>query len=107
MHVEHVISENEYEYLCHDLERVARWREYIRAGANVYVYDGTVSCNFLIFDETVYIAKTQSDYGEPLTVIESDDDIVLSWAHDIIKRHKSESEQLDEELFADTGADFE
>lgn len=99
--VEHVISESEYAYLRSDPERMARWREYIQAGANVYRYDGTVPCNFLIIDGTVYIGKSQSDYGDPYTVIESDDDIVRSWAHDVIERHRTESEQLDTEVFAE------
>lgn len=101
MRVEHVISESEYAYLRDDPERAARWREYIEAGANVYRYDGTVPCNFVILDETVYIAKSQSDYGDPYTVIESDDDAVRSWAHEIIKRHRAESERLDAEVFAE------
>jgi predicted transcriptional regulator len=99
MRVEHVISEDEYSYLRDDPERVPRWREYIRAGANVYRYDGTVPCNFVILDETVYIAKSQSDYGKPYTVIESDDDVVRSWAHEVIDQYRVESEQLDAEAF--------
>lgn len=101
MRVEHVISESEYAYLRDDPERRGRWREYIEAGANVYRYDGTVPCNFVILDETVYIAKSQSEYGEPYTVIESNNDVVRSWAHEIIERHRAESEQLGAEVFAE------
>lgn len=36
--------------------------------------------NVMIFDETAYIANTQSEYGEPYTVIETDSDAVRSWA---------------------------
>jgi len=97
MRVEHVISEDEYSYLRDDPERVPRWREYIQAGANVYRYGGTVPCNFVILDETVYIAKSQSEYGEPYTVIESDDDVVRSWAQEIIEQYRLKSEQLDAE----------
>lgn len=101
MRAEHVISESEYAYLRDNPERAARWQEYIQAGANVYRYDGPVPCNFVILDETVYIGKSQSDYGDPYTVIESDNDVVRSWAHEIIKRHRAESEQLDSEVFAE------
>lgn len=94
MRVEHVISESEYTYLRDDPERSKRWREYIGAGANVYRYDGTVSINLVVLDATVYIAKSQSDYGEPYTVIESDDEVVRSWAHEVIETHKADSVPL-------------
>lgn len=99
--VRHVISESEYAYLRDYPERVRRWREYIRAGANVYRYDGIIPCNFIILDETVYIAKSQSDYGEPYTVIESENDAVRSWAHGIIERYRADSERLDVAAFGE------
>lgn len=101
MRVEHVISESEFAYLRDDPERMARWRDYIDAGANVYRYDGTVPCNFVILDETVYIAKSQSEYGDPYTVIESENDTVRSWARESIERHRAESEQLNGEIFVE------
>lgn len=99
MRVEHIISEGEYMYLLDYPDRLQRWREYIDAGANVYCYAGTVSCNLMIFDGTTYIAKTQSEFGEPYTVIESDNDAVLSWALDVIERYRNSATQLDSGAF--------
>ena len=98
--VEHVIADSEFRYICDHPERISRWREYVEAGANVYRYDGEVPCNFIILDETVYIAKSQSEYGgEPYTLIESENDVVRSWAHDIIETHRADSTRLDAEDF--------
>ena len=95
MRAEHVITEGEYAYLLDHPNRLPRWRAYIQAGANVYCYRGTLPCNVMIFDETVYIANTQSEYGEPYTVIESHDDTVLSWAHELVETYRNDAEQLD------------
>lgn len=97
--VEHVISESEFAYLHDHPERLAHWREYIEAGANVYRYDGTVSCNLVILDETVYIAKSHGEYGEPYTLIMSDNDVVRSWAQEVIETYRAESKRLDAEAF--------
>lgn len=97
--VEHVISGSEFAYLHDHPERLPRWRDYIKAGANVYRYDGPVPCNLVILDETVYIAKSHGEYGEPYTLIESENDVVRSWAHEIIETHKGESEPLNAEEF--------
>jgi predicted transcriptional regulator len=97
--VEHVISGDEFAYVRDDPARVARWHAYIEAGANVYCYDGEVPCNLLVFDEVVCIAKTQSDYGEPYTFVESRDDAVRSWAHEVITTHRAASTRLDASAF--------
>lgn len=97
--VEHVISGSEFAYLDDHPERLSRWYDYIDAGANVYLYDSVVPCNLVILDETVYIAKSHGKYGEPCTLIESDNDVVRSWAREIIETHKSGSERLDAEEF--------
>lgn len=99
MRTEHVITESEYTYLLHYPNRLTRWREYVQAGANVYCYSDTVPCNVMIFDETVYIANTQSEYGEPYTVIESHNDAVLSWGHELVEAYRNDAEQLDVESF--------
>jgi predicted transcriptional regulator len=101
MHAEHVINESEYTYLLQYPNRLTRWREYIEAGANVYCYDGAVPCNVMIFDETVYIANTQSEYGEPYTVIESHNDAVLSWGHELIDTYRNDAKRLDGRSFRD------
>jgi predicted transcriptional regulator len=101
MRVDHVISESEYSYLRGYPERMERWREYINGGANVYRYDGDVQCNLFILDETLYIANSQSEYGEPYTVIQTDNEQVRSWAHEIIRTHKTSAERLDAEAFTE------
>lgn len=99
MRVEHIISKGEYRYLLDYPDRLERWREYIHAGPNVYCYPGTVSCNVMIFDGTTYIAKTQSEYGEPYTVIERDNDAVLTWAVELIERYRNSATQRDAGAF--------
>ena len=99
LRVEHVISEEEFAYVRDRPERVTRWREYAEAGANVYCYDGIVPCNFLIFDETVYIGKSQSEWGEPYAAIESENEVVRTWAHEIIETYRAKSKRLGPEAF--------
>jgi predicted transcriptional regulator len=99
--VEHVISEDEFAYVRDRPERVTRWREYVEAGANVYCYDGTVPCNLLVFDETVYIGKSQSEWGEPYAAIESENEVVWTWAHEIIETYRAKSKRLGPEAFVD------
>lgn len=94
MHVEHVITDSEFNYLLDHPDRLKRWRDYIEAGAKVYCHKGSVPCNLLIFDETLYIGKTQSEYGEPYTVIESTNSSVLKWAHRVIEDYRVESRKL-------------
>lgn len=97
--VEHIITESEFAYVRDHPERAPRWREYVEEGANVYRYDGSVPCNLIFLDETVYIAKSQSEYGEPYTVIESENDAVQSWAQEIIETHRADSKRLDAAAF--------
>lgn len=94
MQVEHVITDAEFNYLLDHPDRLKRWRQYIEAGANVYCYEGSVPCNLLIIDETLYIGKAQSDYGEPYTVIESTNCKVLEWGHRMIEDYREESRKL-------------
>lgn len=97
----HVITDEELNYLLDHPERWTRWREYLDAGANVYQYDGRVPCNLFVFDDTVIISNSQSDYGEPHVSIESVNDAVLSWAHEVIEKYKNEAERLNSAVFTD------
>lgn len=89
----HVITAEELAYLRKDLERLARWREYVDAGGNLYCYDGDVPCNLLVFDETVVIGGQPVEQG-PAGLVESEDDTVRSWAHGVISVYQRESERL-------------
>lgn len=95
----HVITDEELNYLLDHPERWTRWREYLDAGANVYRYDGRVPCNLFVFDDTVIISNSQSDYGEPHVSIECVNEAVLSWAHELIEKYKNEAERLDSTVF--------
>lgn len=100
MSVEHVISKSEYEYLLDYPERLARWRDYIEAGVNVYRFDGTVPINFIVIDGTVYIAKSQSDHGSPYTVIQSVNPVLRSWVHEMIEKYQTDAVLLNERPFS-------
>lgn len=95
MRVQHVITESEFMYLLDYPDRLDRWRDYIEAGANVYRYAGSVPCNLLIFDDTLYIGNSQSEYGEPYTVVESTNRSALEWALRVIEEHREESQRLE------------
>lgn len=99
--VEHVVSDGEFAYVRDHPERAPRWREYVEAGANVYRYDGTIPCNLVVLDETVYVGKTQSEYGEPYTVIECENEAARAWAREIIETHRADAERLEAEAFAE------
>ncbi|WP_137286794.1 helix-turn-helix transcriptional regulator [Halorussus salinisoli] len=94
LETEHVISAEEYYYLLERTDRLPRWREYIEAGGNVFLHDGSVPCNLFIFDDTLIIANSQSDIGEPLVGIESTNETVRSWALDVIREYKRAAKPL-------------
>lgn len=94
MRAEHVITESEFNYLLDYPDRLERWRDYIEAGANVYCHAGSVPCNLMIIDETLYIGNAQSEYGEPYTIIESTNNTVLEWAHRVIDNYREESKKF-------------
>lgn len=100
METKHVITEDELDYLLDHPERLERWQEYLKAGANVYRYDDQIPCNLFVFDDTVLIGNTSSDFGEPHVVIESDNEQVLSWAQRVIETYRSKSERLDSATFS-------
>lgn len=96
---EHVITDDELSYLLDQSDRLPRWREYIEAGANVYRYDGQIPCNLFVFDDTLVITNGQSNIGESLVGIVSENEDVLSWAHEVIKVYKEQAVQLDSSVF--------
>lgn len=100
METKHVITDGELEYLLDRPDRSTNWREYVEAGANVYRYDGQIPCNLFVFDDTVLIANTSSDFGEPHVVIESGNKEVLSWARRVIEKYRSEAERINSAAFS-------
>lgn len=94
-----VITGDLADYLLDQPKRRDRWRNCITSGAEVYRVDTTVPCNLLILDETVFIAKTQAEQGEPYTMIESTNDAVRSWAYGIIETYLGDAEPLDAGAF--------
>jgi predicted transcriptional regulator len=100
MATKHVITNEEFNYLLDFPERVARWREYLEAGANVYRYDGGIPCNIFVFDDTVIITNTNSEFGDPHVGIESGNEEVLSWAQRVIETYRREAERLDSTAFS-------
>lgn len=90
------------DYIHERPDRRERWRECIAAGADVYRYDGEVPCNLLILGEKGFIAKSQAEYGEQYTMIESGHSAVRSWALGVIEKHKADSKRLDSGAFEDS-----
>lgn len=101
LRTEHVITDGEFQYLLERPERLPRWREYLAAGANVYRYDGAVPCNLFVFDGTVVVGNSQSEVGEPLVLIESENETVRSWALEVVDAYRGEAERLEPEAFVD------
>lgn len=98
LQTEHVITAGELAYLRDCPERLRRWREYLEAGANVYRYDGEIPCNLLLFDKTVLVGQAAPKSGG-CVFIESEDETVRLWAHDIITTYRADAERLHAEAF--------
>lgn len=91
---EHVITNQEYHYLLEQEDRLSRWREYVDAGANLYLHDGPAPCNVLVFDDTIIIGNSQSEIGDPFVEIESTNETVQAWATDVIREYKEDARRL-------------
>lgn len=100
LETKHVITDNELDYLLDNPDRCRRWQQYLKSGANVYCYAGQIPCNVFVFDETVIITNSQSDYGEPHAGIESEEEAVLSWAQEVIEKYRNEANRLDPMAFS-------
>lgn len=96
-----VVTGELVDYILDRPERRTRWRACIESGAEVYRYDGSIPCSLLMLDETVFIANTQATYGDPYTMIQSDNDAVRSWAREIIIGHQTDAARLDATFFED------
>lgn len=106
LETKHVITADEYAYLLNYPERMARWQEYVDGGANVYRYDGEIPCNLFVFDDSVLVSNTTSEFGDPHVAIESCNETVVSWAKRVIEQYRSEAHRLDATAFEVESNDF-
>lgn len=91
-----VLTRELVEYLHSRSARLERWRANVEAGADVYQYDGDIPCNVLIIGDTVFVKSSRSDsvklsYAEPIV---SENEIVRSWANDLIDTYRNEANQI-------------
>lgn len=98
---QHVITADELAYLRDHPERLSRWREYVAAGGNVYRYDGAIPCTLFVFDDTVLVGRSPSGSGAAGAFIESENEAIRSWAHEVIDRYRLKAEPLDADAFGD------
>jgi hypothetical protein len=92
----HVITAEELDVLRQDEDRAARWKKYVEGGANLYCYDGSIPCIVLIFDETVVLGNRRL---ESIEFIESENEVVRAWSHDLIDTYQQRSVPLDATAF--------
>ncbi len=96
LQTKHVITVDELDVLRQDADRAVRWTKYVEAGANLYCYDGSIPCIVLILDETVLLGNRRL---ESIAFIETENEVVRSWGHDLIEAYRKRSEPLDATAF--------
>ncbi|SEO77821.1 IclR helix-turn-helix domain-containing protein [Halogranum amylolyticum] len=96
LQTKHVITADELDVLRQDTDRSTRWKKYVGAGANLYCYDGSIPCILFIFDETVLIGNRRL---ESIAFVETENEVVRSWGHDLIEAYRKRSESLDTAAF--------
>ena len=97
---EYVLTDELINYLRDQPQRREHWRDIIDGGADVYQGQGPIPCNLWIFDDIVLIKKSgpepiQDSYGVP---IQSENETVRSWAHDLIDRCRADAARVDVEM---------
>jgi hypothetical protein len=100
---EHVLTDRLFRYNCQYPERAQTWKGLTQSGANVYRYDGDISCNVFILDETVLLGETPPD-GEGCVLIETESEPVLEWAHEFVEEHRAKADRLTGTEFTDDQA---
>ena len=100
---EHVLTDRLFQYNCRSTERAQTWKVLTQNGADVYRYDGHISSNVFILDETVLLGETPPD-GEGCVLIESDSEPVLAWAEEFVEAYKARADRLTGKEFADDQA---
>lgn len=96
LQTKHVITVEELNVLRQDVDRANRWKKYVEAGADLYCYDGSIPCIVFIFDETVLLGNCRL---KAIAYIETDNEVVRSWSHDLIEEYRKRSEPLDATAF--------
>lgn len=97
---EHVLTDRLFRYNCQHPERAQTWQDLAQSGADVYRYDGAIACNVFVLDETVLLGETPPD-GEGCTLIETDSERVVEWAHWFIEEYRTKADPLTGEEFTD------
>jgi len=100
---EFVVADEIIEYMWSQPDRQKRWQEILEGDASMFRHQGTIPCNMYIFDDTVLIKKGGAEpikegYGVP---IESENERVLSWAHDLIDQYRNAATPVDTEALAE------
>lgn len=98
-----VITRRVLGYLQRQPDQLPLWREYIAAGARVYACEEEIPCHLFVVDDTVLIGNNQAEAARPCEFIETDDEAVLSWAHETIESFRTNANRLGPEAF--TNAD--
>lgn len=101
MTAECVITRDVIDLIRDNTDRSARWRDMVREGADVFAHSGPIPCNMYIFDDVVLIKKggpkpIDDAYGVP---IQSENEAVLSWGHDLIDEYRAGATRVDAETF--------
>lgn len=104
--VEAVGTDDVIGYFRANPDRRDRWGDILDRGGAVFYCESPLPCNLLIFDETVLIKRSDpgpinDSYGVPIV---SENEAVLSWAHDLIDRYRDDAVRVDAETLAGSGA---
>jgi predicted transcriptional regulator len=94
---EHVLAGGLIEHLRDHPDGPPQWHDYITAGARVYYYDGHIPCNLFVVDDTVLLLNDRPNAGE---AIETENETVRSWAHDLIATYREAAETVEADTFS-------
>lgn len=92
-----VLTERALKYIKSQPEQVPLWHDYITAGARVYCYEGEIPCHLFIVDETVLVGNNQPEVVRPCEFIETDEEVVRSWARDLIESYRADADRINPE----------
>jgi predicted transcriptional regulator len=104
--VEAVTTRDVVDYFVESPGRRERWRDVLEAGTPLFYRDPPIPCNLLLFDDLVLIKRSDTgpiddSYGVPIV---SENEAVLSWAHDLIDRYRADAVRVDTRTLTEVGA---